>query len=635
MRDRLTAQAVRDIGHARWEDPLAALENPHSAEFKEAVAVEDATWSRAVKQVSPSILGAWRRDFTHFQRAAWPEARRWAHANFVWCERKVSIQPAGAGYTYNLWIDDWRPEEPLSHMGFGGDGWFFTMADVGQGGEDLELTVWRFGKGKDKAIKQWTRPHVGPSVVIRADRIYFSTVENRLRYPDVWSAELQTGEKATRLFHEPDPRFQVSFEARGHDNTIFIHTANALTQRLGVLDAAAERVRWITEYEDSTLVPVTTGVYARNEEIVFTNKQVAIPLPAGHYIEDAAEAPFKGAMFVTTVKRGRACLWLLRDVWHLLWDSGPVVGEVEIIHEPTTWPTFRTRCPTEPDTLWEFRGGAKDGVWSLQRHLQYPEPLKLHVVATDEGTGVPYTVVSHVKSPKKLLVEAYGAYGISARRAYPVRWLPWLKRGYAFAYVCPRGGREGGDAWWDAARGAVRKHRTFEDTAAAIANIQTRIGVAPTATVFFGRSAGGWLAAAIAQQHGHLVAAVYAEVPYVDILRTTTNPHLPLTQMEYDEFGDPVRRVEEWHALKKISPVDTVPRVSGHPEMPKPVLVIRTALHDSQVLPYEALKWSHRLREAGWPAVFVGIDHDGGHFAAATSMEAQRAEDAALLDAAT
>jgi protease II len=290
-----------------------------------------------------------------------------------------------------------------------------------------------------------------------------------------------------------------------------------------------------------------------------------------------------------------------------------------------------------PDQVWEYRETAKakdkdkdKDKARLKKVLEYPEPVRLpYFGGVLAKGGVPTTWVSAVPKPRALLVEAYGAYGISARRAYPVRWLPYLAAGWAVAYASPRGGREGGDAWWDAARGAVRKHRTFEDTAAAIRALQHSLHIPPAATVFFGRSAGGWLAANLAQEHGNLVAAVYAEVPYVDVLATTGNPALPLTQLEYDEFGDP-RRPQERRALQKLSPVDTVPACRP---AACPLLVIRTGLHDKQVLPYEALKWSAQLRLAGWPRVYVGIDHAGGHFAGEKSMVEQRAEDAAILDA--
>jgi protease II len=136
------------------------------------------------------------------------------------------------------------------------------------------------------------------------------------------------------------------------------------------------------------------------------------------------------------------------------------------------------------------------------------------------------------------------------------------------------------------------------------------------------------LAANIAQQFPHLVGAIYAEVPYVDVLRTTSNPELPLTQLEYDEFGDPIKRPEDYSALQLISPVDTVPLRQSKQ---LPLVLVRTGVNDAQVLPYEALKWAKKLRALGWN-VLVGIDTDGGHFAAESVMDSQHAEDISIID---
>jgi oligopeptidase B len=190
----------------------------------------------------------------------------------------------------------------------------------------------------------------------------------------------------------------------------------------------------------------------------------------------------------------------------------------------------------------------------------------------------------------------------------------------------PRGGRDNGDPWYEGGR-TLRKQNTFDDTAAVLKSVQRRFRIDPKKTIFYGRSAGGFLAANIAQQYPHLVAAIYAEVPYVDVLRTTSNPDLPLTQMEYDEFGDPAGKIEDYVSLQQISPVDTVPVAPKN----APLCLIRTGINDAQVLPYEAVKWAKKLRAMGWTAL-VGIDMGGGHFAAESVIDRQYAEDAAILD---
>lgn len=625
-RDPYTANPWRDLGHAKWYDPLAALEDPTSPEFKAAVKTEDAIWSLALQQIPKSRLAAWRQSMAHYQRTAHPVSRKYAEVRFKWCGHAVAKQRGPAGYTTYVWIGDWHLDRAWSAVGFGPEGWFYTLEDIGKGAEHLELVVWHWAPNTKAPHPVWRRDPVGPSVEIVGNQIYFSTVENLLRYPDLWTASLQTGKETRCLFVEADKRYQVGFEVRG--SVMFIHKANALDQMLGILHGDA--VHWIAD-EKSTLIPIGMEWYGTNDSLIYYPAGSKYALPKGEYLVDACLGHGRDVLVITTNK-GRETLWVF--VKHAHWKplkrgcaDTTIINSIQIFHEETENPTFLFRAPMKPDEVWEYQGGGRHRMGKV---LLYPEPLKLPYYAGGLAgdSRVPYTWVSAVKKPRALLVEAYGAYGMSGRRSYPERWLAYLAAGWAVAYVCPRGGREDGDAWYDGGRTAARKAATFEDTAAGIRAIQKSLHVGPDATVFFGRSAGGWLAANIAQAHGDLVAAVYAEVPYVDVLRTTTNPTLPLTQLEYDEFGDPSSKPVEYRALRKISPVDTVPSCKDS----CPLLVIRTALHDKQVLPYEALKWSSRLRSAGWDRVYVGIDHDGGHFAAAKSMVEQRAEDAAILE---
>jgi protease II len=262
----------------------------------------------------------------------------------------------------------------------------------------------------------------------------------------------------------------------------------------------------------------------------------------------------------------------------------------------------------------------------------FPEPLALpyfvyDAAETKDHARIPYWYVSHVENPKKLIVSAYGAYGITAHAGYPLRWLPFLQNGYALVVAAPRGGRDSGDEWYDAGRTAQRKRTTFDDTAAVIAAVQEKFKIKPTQTIIYGRSAGGWLSAYIGLKYARLVGAAYAEVPYLDVLRTTTNPALPLTQLEYDEFGDPIRHPEEYKALKAISPNNIVRRAPAN----APFFLVRTALHDAQVLPYEALKFGKHLHKNGWRAV-IGLDMAGGHFTKPSSAAEIQGADAALLD---
>lgn len=602
----------RDIGHAKWLDPYAGLEDTRGSEFKEAVAEELVRWSKAVAKTN---VKDWYAEIKKLN--ADTNTPEHAHETLLWREYTIRIQHA-AGHRLNVWF--FRDEKEVrTHMGltdFGVDTdstTYYTIEDVGKGAERLELTVRDIGRKEPL----WRKEPVGPNAGFREDRIVFQDVENQLRYPSILCADKRTGSHVATIYHNTDKRFQVDLVAH---KELFLRIHNALTQRIGRI-VGCSGIEWVTPMTDSTLVPICHDTYGKDRAIVYKGRSYR--LPHGDHIMDAMR---KGeSVFVTAVKGGCTSLYEFKEGTYTRLFESKAPNEI-MLHSYSTHPTVSITSPNTPTAVYEIVGHAlmKRHVESAAVSIPY---FSYGVAKSKDGAAVPYTYVSLFKRPKKLLVEGYGAYGISSRRSYPKRWLAWLLRGYAYAVAMPRGGRENGDPWYDGGRTAQRKQNTFDDTAAVIKSVQRRFHILPKRTVFYGRSAGGLLAANIAQQFPHLVGAIYAEVPYLDVLRTTSNPDLPLTQLEYDEFGDPIRRPEDYEALQRISPVDTV--LPATPE--SPFVLVRTGVNDAQVLPYEALKWAKKLRSMGWN-VLVGIDTDGGHFAAESVIDRQHAEDAAIVD---
>jgi protease II len=541
----------------------------------------------------------------------------------MWNDYIVKIQHT-FGHRMNVWITTLDNTLIKSYMNINNFGtcdnspMYYIIQDVGSGSETLELSVYDMKKPTHPV---WTKKPVGPDAAYKDDKIYYQSVENQLRYPGILCADKNTGEKERELFHESDKRFQVELHKPAHQDDIFIRVVNALQQRLGKIVGNTDRIRWLAR-KSQTLYPICSSIYASNTGIHNGSRKYAYP--KGFLVNALGN---EERIYVTTVQKG----------YTYLYEFLPEHGSYKLLYNPecpceiillgySTIPSVEVKVPNQPSTVYLI---VDHELVLLKR---FPEPLALPyfshgLVKSKDGTRVPYTIVSAVKNPRKLLVEGYGAYGISARRSYPMRWLQWLQEGYAVARAMPRGGREDGDAWYDGGRTALRKQNTFDDTAAVIKMAQATCRIKPKKTVFYGRSAGGFLAANIAQQFPDLVGAVYAEVPYLDVLRTTTNPDLPLTQLEYDEFGDPAKRPQEYVALQRISPVDTVPLAKKD----APLIIVKTAVNDTQVLPYEALKWSKKLRANGW-TVYTGIDGAGGHFAAESAMYQQQAEDAVLID---
>jgi len=602
--------------HGHWYDPLAALEDTKGPAFTDAAKTFDQQWTQVTRQRTAAIR-RWRARIAHTKDAALPADPAYAHeviqVPHPTRTSELRIQYAAA-HTLTVWIDRVLAYTGLTALEVNASaGLLLTIKDVGAGAEQLELAVSHVGASRP-LIR--IRP-VGPDAAFYGDRIVYLTVDNALRYNSVVSIHASPGKSKTH-YTSKDPRCQLELIGSIGNDTVFVRESNALKKRIGYLTESS--VHWMTPVTPSTLIPLSKTAWAENRHLVVNGRRT--PLPHGEFLEDARQLSETEAVLVT-VKN--ACCSLYRVQFH--------PPSITLLRQSKTPNQFKLSTYT-PTALLTYPHKATEvlDVRTLRTLLTFPTPLSLPVVlhgvvASADGTKIPYTIVSHVAHPTKLIVEAYGAYGISSRRSYPIQWLAQLEQGYAYAVVFARGGRENGDAWWAAGSTAPKKHTTFEDVYAAIPAIQRRLTIPRHRTMVYGRSAGGWMAARVAQHQPPLCAAVFAEVPYVDVLRTTSNPRLPLTQMEYDEFGDP-RRPEDYAALTQLSPLDTVPL--AFPDAP--VVLVRTGLHDMEVSPYEAVKWVTKLQAFGWKA-WLAIDREGGHFAAKKQQVIQAAENAAILDA--
>ena len=622
---------LRDLGHVKIYDPYATFEDTKSHAFKTALETEAAAFKTALLHSTVARkhkLDATEKLFETLLEEALPQTLATAQETLLWHGTLVRIQHGYGNQLYVSIDDKENPREFKDLESFGVDpvsNLYFTMKDIGDGDQTFQLDVYEMGVKSP----QYSISPVGPNAAFSGDYLYYESIENRLRSSGIMRVKKTNGRYESSVFHYADKKYQVELHAPPRQPHLFIRITNALSQRLAIITGAS--YRWLTpvpetEGRGATLLPVYDTLYATNTGLVFKGNEYKFPNHA--FLQDAAPLS-DTTVLVSTVKQAKVSLYIFNTASK---SYKPLFEAKEpnniMLHSHSTVPSVTITSYYEPNTVYEIQDDSLIKIKSLPA----PLPLARHnhgLATTKDGESVPYTFVSAVKKPKKLLVIAYGAYGLSSGRAYPKRWLPWLARGYAVVEAAPRGGRENGDAWYDAARTALRKQTTFDDTAAVIKAVQKRYGFQKENTAIYGRSAGGWTAAYIGQKYPQLVSAVYAEVPYLDVIRTASNPYLPLTQLEYDEFGDPTNRPEEYEALLEISPVD-----SAAPAPPQtPFFLVRSALHDSQVYPYESLKFSAKLRSLGWPIV-VGMDGAGGHFVKRSSAAKIYAEDFLLIDAA-
>ena len=228
-----------------------------------------------------------------------------------------------------------------------------------------------------------------------------------------------------------------------------------------------------------------------------------------------------------------------------------------------------------------------------------------------DGEKIPVSIVRRRdvaqdgKAP--LMLYAYGSYGICIDPQFSSARLSLLDRGFIYAIAHVRGGQELGRYWYDSGR-LLHKWHTFHDFIDATDYLVNSAYCHPRRVFASGGSAGGLLMGVIMNEAPAKYAGIVANVPFVDVVTTMLDVTIPLTTLEYDEWGDPnERRFYEY--MLSYSPYDNV-RSQAYPP-----LLATTGLWDSQVQYYEPVKWVAKLREtgSGGESLLLHINMEAGH----------------------
>jgi oligopeptidase B len=187
-----------------------------------------------------------------------------------------------------------------------------------------------------------------------------------------------------------------------------------------------------------------------------------------------------------------------------------------------------------------------------------------------------------------LYVYGYGSYGYSLPLGFNSNRLSLLDRGVVMAYAHIRGGADLGEPWHDAGK-MLLKRNTFTDFIAAVEHLTANGYGDPAKVAIEGGSAGGLLMGAVTNLRPDLFRAVVSHVPFVDVMNTMLDASLPLTVPEYEEWGNP-NETESFHYMLSYSPYDNLKPASY------PAMLVKTSLHDSQVMYWEPAKYIAKLR---------------------------------------
>lgn len=474
--------------------------------------------------------------------------------------------------------------------------------------------------------------------------LVYITLDEAKRPYQAWRHALNAVEDEL-LLEEPDERFHLTLNKSRSRRYIFLELASAATSEVHILDASdaaarpvcfAER-RHDIEYDlehQGDLFYLRTTDGGRNYRVL----TVPVATPSLHHAQEwiahrqdvmiEAVDPFEGHVVVTERDRGLLQLRIHKNGgdWHtvsmpepayaLYPAENPMYGTREFRFSYSSLVTPTSVFAYDMDTR-ERRLIKQTPVLGGYDASQY-ETKRLFAESHD-GVPVPISLVHRkgivLDGSNPTLLYGYGSYGISIDAAFSSDRVSLLERGFVYAIAHIRGGGDLGKTWHDAGKLKVKRN-TFEDFIAAAQFLIAQHYTSPEKLAILGGSAGGLLMGAVINQRPDLFRAVVAKVPFVDVLNTATDPTLPLTVIEYDEWGNSNER-EYWEYIRSYSPYDNVK------EQAYPHVLATAGLNDPRVSYWEPAKWIARLRTLNTSGnmLLLKTNMDAGHGGASGRYE--------------
>ena len=251
-----------------------------------------------------------------------------------------------------------------------------------------------------------------------------------------------------------------------------------------------------------------------------------------------------------------------------------------------------------PSTVFDYHVGTEE--LEVRQVQEVPSGYDPGEYVTDrllaparDGVQVPVSVVRHKDTPvdgsAPLYLYGYGAYGYAIPPGFSTTRLSLLDRGFIYAIAHIRGGDDLGYHWYEAGK-LDRRTNTFNDFVDVARHLvnegygsQGRIAIA-------GGSAGGQLMGAVVNQAPELWGAVAAHVPFVDVLNTMLDDTLPLTPIEWPEWGNPIEDKTVFQYIRSYSPYDQLTARDYPP------ILVTAGLNDPRVTYWEPAKYVAKLR---------------------------------------
>lgn len=327
----------------------------------------------------------------------------------------------------------------------------------------------------------------------------------------------------------------------------------------------------------------------------------------GHIVVIEREKGLKKMRYFDLRKKSFVPIAFSEAVYNVRLDANPEY-DTNIVR-------YRYTSLTTPESVYDYN--METGTAELKKQYEVLGSFRsedyiserIYATATD-GTQIPVSLV-HRKDQSKgiapLYLTAYGSYGSSFDPYFSSIRLSLLDRGFTYAIAHVRGGQEMGRPWYDDGK-LLKKKNTFTDFIACAEHLISKNYTDNRSLVINGGSAGGLLMGAVANMRPDIFKIVIADVPFVDVINTMSDPSLPLVREEYEEWGNPNEK-EFFEYMLSYSPYDNIK------EQNYPLMLVTAGLNDPRVSYWEPAKFVARLRatKTDGNTLLLKTNMDAGH----------------------
>jgi len=583
---------IRDLGYLQWKDPLAWMESMKGKRWEKLLETEKMYFNELISQPNVKRLARQMEQ----------------ELNDVRQYTQLPGFKMGCEQIYVVILQN----DKLA--------WKWTTSDKFKIATEIDIvdtTIWYTISGIDDGITNlvcelqngkvlWSKKGVSSNFAILNGICYYIKVVDYFRTIELHICNAYTGDDDKIIYHELDKQRDL-FIHKCSNKILYFSSSSPVDSALYRIDTNRHLLHRLVK---DSIMQKPLGRINGGEDCILIKKSqfdnwkaIGHPINKWHLPNEEIEWVNIETGNLITIHEGSQTIWSCSLNKH----SKPIfkikAGDIEpnywTLWDRTVNQSFIIKTPNEPpykllivnNEVIKCNNDIK-----IKKHVKFNDvDVRKYYAISNDGTRVPYIIVCEkgVK-PKAQLIYVYGAYGSTTPIGWTAsNWYPIIKRGWAIVFALVRGGGDIDTAWAELAR-REHRHLSVEDFEAVIKASKLKNNLDASKTIIYGRSAGGLPVGAIVSKfpNGTLVGGAFTEVPYVDVLRTSTNPYLPLTIGEFEEFGNPAERILNFKELLSVSPINTVP-IEGVPGV---FVLTRVGLLDKQVFAYESFKWVQRLR---------------------------------------